>query len=259
MTIACIVLALLLVAAICHALLKWRTAGEHASHARTWRQPSDARSRQTHEEQAVSGIAVSVFRMERLFIRLRHRQQRDFSNRWSPSSSASVSRFSRPSLPQALCDEVGFHGCTTLGELLGASMALSRPPPGRHLATAATHLRLAAFPDWRPARQMAGDDDPLLNLQLPEEFVFDYLATAGATEQRGGFDTPAAWGLGHVLEAVTGETTNPEIQKGAGITGMQLYRHRPRQRQKALVAQGTRAGPADAPIWTDAALAGAGA
>ncbi|MBO1009712.1 MULTISPECIES: serine hydrolase [Betaproteobacteria] len=269
MTIAAIVLALLLVAAICAMLyLKWRMA--NTPDRKNLAAAIDAEVAKHMKSGRFPGIAVGVFKDGKTFIKGYGTVNKEISqipDGHTVFQIASVSKVLTASLLQALCDEGVVSMDATLGELLGASMALSPSARAVTLRQLATHT--SGFPGipeslGDKARQMAGDDDPLLNpySYLGREFVFDYLATAEGQRAAGRFEySNFGMGLlGHVLEAVTGRDYESLVrEKVLAPLGMHSTAIALAPATKARLAQGYTGKGLPTPIWTFAALAGAGA
>lgn len=179
----------------------------------------------------------------------------------------SVTKLFTALLLQRLCDEGVVSLDATLGELLGGSMPLSPSVEAVTLRQLVTHT--SGFPrvpkslmDQATAR--AGDDDPMLDpySYLGPEYVFDYLADPDGKRKAGRFDY-SNYGMGllaHLLERVTGQdyetllTEKVFLPLGMDNTAIALTSAMTRQ-----LAQGYTPKGSPTPLWTFAALGGAGA
>lgn len=179
----------------------------------------------------------------------------------------SVSKLLTASLLQTLSDEGVVSMDATLVELIGGSMPLSPSAQGVTLRQLVTHT--SGFPSIpksleNAAVQMAGEDDPLRDpySHLGPQFVFEYLATTQDKREPGRFEySNFGMGLlGHVLEVVTGRAFDGLVQEkvlmplGMNSTSIMLT-----PEMKEELAQGHTPKGVPTPLWTFAALAGAGA
>ena len=179
----------------------------------------------------------------------------------------SVSKLLTASLLQTLSDEGVVSMDATLLDLIGGSRRLSPAVQRVTLRQLVTHT--SGFPSVpksleNDAVTMAGEvgllTDPYSH--LGPQYVFDYLATAQDLREPGRFEySNFGMGLlGHVLEVVTGRAFDGLVQEkvlmplGMNSTSIMLT-----PEMKEELAQGHTPKGVPAPLWTFAALAGAGA
>ncbi|MEM9538031.1 MAG: serine hydrolase domain-containing protein [Cyanobacteria bacterium P01_E01_bin.42] len=179
----------------------------------------------------------------------------------------SISKLLTALLLQRLCDEGVVSMDATLGELLSESIVLSSSVRNVTLQQLVTHT--SGFPRIPKSlidkmTEMAGDDDPMRDpySYLGPKYVFDYLASAEGKRKAGRFEY-SNYGMGllaHVLEVVTGEDYESMVREKVLLPlGMHHTAITLTPEMKAKLAQGYTAQGLPTPVWTFAALGGAGA
>lgn len=179
----------------------------------------------------------------------------------------SVGKLLTASLLQSLCDEGVVSMDATLNELLGNSMPLSPAVQSVTLRQLVTHT--AGFPSIPKsladkASQMVGSDALLVDpySHLGPSYVFEYLASAEDKREPGRFEY-ANYGMGllaHVLEKVTGRDYESLVKEKVLLPlGMTRTAITLTPEMNAQLAQGYTEKGLPTPVWTFAALEGAGA
>lgn len=269
MKIAMFLCAVLLGVAVSAVLyLKYRM--DHARDEKNLEAAIDAEVSKTMKSGLFPGVVVGVYKDGRRFIKGYGTVKKEAAvvpEATTVFQIGSVSKLLTASLLQSLCDEDVVSMDATLDELLGTSMPLSPSAQSVTLRQLVTHT--SGFPSipkslGDKASQMAGNDDPLLDpySYLGPSFVFDYLATAEDKREAGRFEY-SNFGMGllaHVLEVVTGRDYESLVQEKVLLPlGMTRTTITLAPEMKAQLAQGHTAKGLPTPVWTFAALAGAGA
>ena len=217
-----------------------------------------------------AGLVVGVYKDGKTFIKgygtvsERNQQTPDAETVFQIGS---ISKLLTGLLLQRLCDEGVVSMDATLGELLGASMPLASSVRGVTLRQLVTHT--SGFPRipkviGEKIATNAGGDDPMLDpySQLKLQDIFDYLASAEDKRNAGQFEY-SNYGmglLGHVLEVVTSDKyESMVIEKILRPLKMNNTAITLTPEMKAKLAQGHTGKGALTPIWSFAALHGAGA
>lgn len=269
MKIVILILAVVLILALSGvAYLKYRM--ENTSDNKNLDLAIDTEVRKAMKSGQFPGIVVGVYKNDRVFVKGYGTVDKDFSQ--IPDAETvfqigSVSKLLTALLLQRLCDEGIVAMDTTLGEILGASIALSSAVQGVTLKQLVTHT--SGFPRipqslLDKATEKAGDKDLMLDpySYLGPEYVFDYLATAEGKRKSGQFEY-SNYGMGllaHVLEVVTGDDYESMVREKVLLPlGMRHTKITPTPEMKAKLAQGYTAKGLPARIWTFEALGGAGA
>lgn len=179
----------------------------------------------------------------------------------------SVSKVFTASLLQVLCDEGTLSMDATLGELIGKTVTLSpaaRQVTLRQLVTHTSGFPRIPKPIEEQIERLVGKDkvmlDPYSHLGTP--LIFDYLAHTEDMNAPGRFEySNFGMGLlGHVLEMVTHrEFESLVIEKVLAPLNMPDTRISLTHAMTDNLAQGYTEKGEPAPLWTFAALAGAGA
>ena len=216
------------------------------------------------------GIVVGVYKDDRAFVKGYGTVDKEISQ--TPDAETvfqmgSVTKLLTALLLQRLCDDGVVSMDATLGDLLGASMPLSPSVESvtlRQLATHTSGFPRVPKPLLDKLTEMAEDDDPMLDpySYLGPKYVFDYLATAEGKRKAGRFEY-SNYGMGllaHVLEVLTGEDYESMVRDKVLIPlGMNQTSVTLTMEMKEKLAKGYTAKGLPTPVWTFAALGGAGA
>lgn len=179
----------------------------------------------------------------------------------------SISKLFTATVLQVLCDEGVVALDDTLDDLLGPAMPLS--PAAREVTLRQLVTHTSGFPSIpKPleakAVEMMKGADPLLDpySHLGPEYLFEYLATTEDKRAAGRFEySNFGMGLlGHVLEIVTGrDYESLVIEKVLAPLAMDRTVITPNAEITGRLARGYTAAGVATPVWTFAALQGAGA